>query len=140
MIKLKPPCIVVVRYILPAIRAQIAKELIDRHGLKRSEAAKKMGVTPAAVTQYLEMVRGGIATDVIESSEEAAEMVSQTAESLVRNEASVCDVLDKMCGVCQAMRSSGLICEMHKEILPALKGIEACERTAHLCPLLKANP
>ena len=131
---MKPPCIVIVRYILPAIRAQIAKELIEKHGLRRSEVAKKMGITPAAVTQYLERVRGGIAMDLVESSEEVAEMVSKTAEGLVKNELSVYDVLGKFCEVCRAMRASGLICEMHKEMLPALKAMETCERPLNFCP------
>ncbi len=135
-----PPCIVVVRYILPAIRAQIARKLINEYGLRRSEASKKMGVTPAAVTQYLERVRGEIANSMVESSEEAAEAVSQITEDMVKNEASMCEVLDKMCKACLAIRSSGLLCEMHKEMLPALKGREACERPSHLCPSLRANP
>lgn len=129
-----------VRYILPAIRAQIARKLINEYGLRRSEASKKMGVTPAAVTQYLEGVRGEIANSMVESSEEAAEAVSQIAEDLVKNEASMCEVLDKMCKACRAIRSSGLLCEMHKKMLPALKGREACERPDHLCPSLRANP
>lgn len=139
VISLKPPCIVVVRYVLPSIRVLIAKELIEKHGLKRSEAAKKMGMTPAAVTQYLERVRGGIAMDVVESSEEIAEMVSKTADGLIKDKISVCDVLGNICKVCRVMRSSGLLCEMHKEVLPALRGMEECERPAHLCPV-RGNP
>lgn len=135
-----PPCIVVVRYILPAIRAQIARELINGYGLRRSEASKKMGVTPAAVTQYLKGVRGEITSSMVEGSEEATGVVSQIAEDLVKNEASMCEVLDKMCKACRAIRSSGLLCEMHKEMLPALKGREACERPDHLCSSLRANP
>jgi len=135
-----PPCIVVVRYILPAIRAQIARELVNKYGLMRSEAAKKMGVTPAAVTQYLEGLRGDIASSMVESSEEVIDAVFQIAENLVKNEASICEVLDEMCKACRAIKSSGLLCEMHKETLPALKGREACERPDHLCPSLRANP
>lgn len=137
---MKPPCVVVVRYILPAISAQIAKELTERHGLKRSEVAKKMGVTPAAITQYLESVRGGTAIDLVESSEQAARMLSKTADGLARNELSVYDILDNICTVCRAMRSSGLICEMHKDVLPGLKGRQVCELPPKLCRLLKGVP
>lgn len=129
-----------VRYILPAISAQIAKELTERHGLKRSEVAKKMGITPAAVTQYLESIRGGTAVDLIESSEGVARMISKTADGLARNELSVYDILDNICKLCQTMRSSGLICEMHKDVLPGLKGREACELPPQLCRLLKGVP
>lgn len=129
---------VVVSYILPAMRAQIARELINKYGLRRSEASKKMGVTPAAVTQYLKRARGEITRCMVEDSEEVTEAVSQIAETLVKDEASMCEVLDKMCKVCRAMRSSGLLCEMHKKMLPTLKGREACERPDNLCPSLKA--
>lgn len=134
---MKPPCVVVVRYVLPTIRTLITRELVSKHGLKRSEVARKMGMTPAAVTQYLEGVRGGIATDVVESSEGISEMISKTADGLVKNEISICEVLGNICGVCRAMRSSGSICEMHKEVQPGLKGRENCEGPVHFCPLGK---
>jgi predicted transcriptional regulator len=139
-IGLIPPCIVVVRYILPTIRAEIARELVKRYGLRRSEASKKMGVTPAAVTQYLEGLRGETASSMVKGSEEATKVVSQIAEDLVRNDASMCEVLDKMCKACRAIRSSGLLCEIHKKMLPALKGWEACDRPDHFCPSLGADP
>lgn len=135
---MKPPCVVVVRYVLPAIRVLTARELVERYELKRSEVAQKMGITPAAVTQYLEKARGGIAVGVVERSEEATGIISQTADALAKNEGSTCDVMVNICEICRAMRASGLICEMHKETLPALKGREVCERLVHLCPIL--NP
>lgn len=135
---LKPPCVVVVRYILPAIRVLIARELVEKYGLKRIEVARKMGITPAAVTQYLEEVRGKTATSIVESSEKATGIISQIAEALVKNEVSVHDVMVEICEICRVMRSSGLICEMHKETFPVLKGRSDCEIPALLCPIL--NP
>ena len=140
MPKLKPPCLVVVRYILPAVSAHIAKELTERHGLKRSEVARKMGITPAAVTQYLESIRGGAAMDLIERSEEATQIIAKTADGLARDEFSVYDVLGNICAVCRAMRSSGLICKIHKDMLPSLKGRSECELPPQFCRLLKGNP
>ncbi len=49
---------VVVKYVLPAIRALIAKELVEKHGLKQVRAAERMGVTPAAVPNILK--RSGV--------------------------------------------------------------------------------
>lgn len=123
----KPPCIIVVRYILPALRVLIAKELIEKHGLKRVRAAEKMGITPAAVTQYLKNVRGETAVKMVESSDEAINTISKIANSLAKDEASVYDVLENMCRACRIIMSKGFICEMHKEILPALKENEVCE-------------
>ena len=124
---MKPPCIIVVRYILPALRVLIAKELVEKHGLKRVRAAEKMELTPAAITQYLKKVRGETAVKMVESSDEAIKIISAMTNDLAKDEASVYDVLQNICQICQTMRSKGLLCEMHKEILPALKRIEVCE-------------
>ncbi|NTU52776.1 MAG: Fis family transcriptional regulator [Chlorobiaceae bacterium] len=52
------PCEKAVWYYLPQIRADLAKELV-KTGMTQSSAAKKLGVTPAAVSQYLHKKRGG---------------------------------------------------------------------------------
>jgi predicted transcriptional regulator len=52
------PCEKAVWYYLPQIRADLAKELV-RSGMTQSRAAKMLGVTPAAVSQYLHKKRGG---------------------------------------------------------------------------------
>ena len=41
-----------VRYILPAIRREIARIFIEEHKLSQKEAAKILGLTEAAVSQY----------------------------------------------------------------------------------------
>ena len=125
--ELKPPCIIVVQYVLPALRVLIAKELIEKHGLRRVRAAEKMEVTPAAITQYFKKVRGETAVKMVESSDEVTEIVSKLANDLVEGEASVYDVLRDICEACQILMSRGLLCEMHKEILPALKESEVYE-------------
>jgi len=38
---LKPPCMTVVQYVLPAIRMVVAQELIEKHGLKQVDVAAK---------------------------------------------------------------------------------------------------
>ena len=51
------PCEKAVWYNLPQIRADIAAGLV-KTGMTQSQAAKKLGVTPAAVSQYLNKKRG----------------------------------------------------------------------------------
>ena len=43
---------------LPAIRRELAIALISTHGLSQREAAELLGVTPAAICQYLSKKRG----------------------------------------------------------------------------------
>ncbi len=51
------PCEKAVWYLLPQIRADLALELVAT-GMTQSEAAKRLGVTPAAVSQYIHKKRG----------------------------------------------------------------------------------
>ena len=51
------PCEKAVWYYLPQIRADLAIELV-KTGMTQSQAAKKLGVTPAAISQYIHKKRG----------------------------------------------------------------------------------
>ncbi len=51
------PCEKAVWYYLPQIRADMAIELV-KSGLSQSQTAKKLGVTPAAISQYIHKKRG----------------------------------------------------------------------------------
>jgi predicted transcriptional regulator len=41
------------KYLIPALRARIAESLIENHKLSQKEAARRLGVTQAAISQYL---------------------------------------------------------------------------------------
>jgi predicted transcriptional regulator len=41
------------KYILPVFRALVAKELVSTHHLTQSDAAKSIGTTQAAISQYV---------------------------------------------------------------------------------------
>ncbi|MCS7095397.1 MAG: hypothetical protein NZ988_06310 [Thaumarchaeota archaeon] len=70
--------------LLPSVRAALCKELLERHGLRRIQAAAILGVKPATVTHYLSKKRGSAWLNAIESSEEARKMISEVAESMAR--------------------------------------------------------
>ena len=123
---LKPPCMIVVQYILPSLRVAIARELVDEFGLKKTEAAEKMNVTPAAITQYLNKSRGEKAAGVIEGSDRIRDLVMDLAEDLMNDESPSDLQLMKLCRSCQAIRAEGLICELHKEAMPSLRELGTC--------------
>lgn len=111
-------------------------ELIEKHGMRKSEVAKKMGITPAAVTQYLNSLRGDAAMNLIERSEEAVKTIEKIVSDLANGKSSN-DVIENICAVCHAIRASGLICKMHKDMMPSLRGRSECEIPPELCHLLK---
>jgi hypothetical protein len=51
-------CDSMVRTLLPPMRAEMVSRLVQKQGLSQSDAAKKLGVTRAAVCQYMSIKRG----------------------------------------------------------------------------------
>jgi len=51
-------CDVLVRKILPSMRAEMVSRLVSERGLSQSEAARRLGVTRAAISQYVSGKRG----------------------------------------------------------------------------------
>jgi uncharacterized protein len=51
-------CEIMVRKYLPVMRAEMVLRLVRNEGVSQSDAAKRLGVTKAAVSQYLSGKRG----------------------------------------------------------------------------------
>lgn len=117
---MKPPCVTVVKYLLPAIRVLVTKELIEKYNLRRIEASEKMELTPAAITQYFKGERGTTLADEIAQSKNAMEMITELAEVLAKNEADSEEVIEKLCRICTIIRNEGTLCKLHKKDLPKL--------------------
>ena len=62
-------CDAMVRRYLPAMRAEMVFRLVNNQGFSQSDAAKKLGVSRAAISQYMSKKRGG--SGAIEFSGEA---------------------------------------------------------------------
>jgi predicted transcriptional regulator len=73
-------CESVARYLLPLYRAFAAKELIEKHNFTQVEAAKKLGTTQAAISQYMTSKRGH---GRIPNYEEIAPLVQNAAAKVV---------------------------------------------------------
>ncbi len=129
---MKPPCTIVVQHILPTLRLEIARELVEKYGMKRSDAANKMGVTPAAITQYLSRARGGSAATLIEGSGKVMELIDEISADIAGSESAIDVLLLKLCKACAAARSEGLICELHREAMPGLNDIRGCTCSLNL--------
>lgn len=117
---------VVVQYILPALRVSMAKELIDKYGMRKTEVAEKMDVTPAAITQYLNRSRGGVAYGMVERSSKVMDLLSDLTRDLAEGKSSPDKLLAKLCMACRAARAEGLICELHKGVMSSLREVESC--------------
>ena len=109
---MKPtPCEYLVWHGLPVLRKEIAKSMINDFGLKEKEAAKKLGVSTAAVSQYLSGKRGKI--DI--SNAEVLNEINVSAERIITKGDRV--VVSEICRLCKFFSS--------KKLFPYICG--ACE-------------
>ena len=85
---------------LPVIRREIAESMINDFGLSQKETAEKLGITPAAVCQYVSRKRGRI-----EISDNAVlKEIKISAENII--EANGKSVLSETCRICKILRVS----------------------------------
>ena len=97
-------CERVARYILPLYRAYVAKELIEKYDYTQVKAAKKLGTTQAAISQYMTSKRGhkgiknynGIAPLIKNAATEIAERMTTTEMSPEEFSQSFCDLCNSL--------------------------------------------
>lgn len=95
------PCEKAVWYYLPQIRADLAIELV-KTGMTQSQAAKKIGVTPAAISQYIHKKRG---TQSLKSKNYRQEIDS--AVKKICEEASAAELHHIVCNCCHLLQNEG---------------------------------
>ena len=77
------PCEYAVRAIFPSIRSSIARVLLREYGVSKYTIAKILGLSPAAVTFYIEGRRGDKYVRRIEESPELLGIVKKAAKLLL---------------------------------------------------------
>ena len=117
---MKPPCEVIVWYVIPTIRAELAKELV-KMGMSQKDIAERLGITQSAVSQYIKDKRGKgipINKDVRKGIKVLAKqvMVEQTPN----------ETIPGICMVCAIVKSSGALCDLHRKENAGLEGCDVC--------------
>lgn len=93
-------CELAVKYILPAFRSLIARNLIYKYNLSQVEAAKLLGITQAAVSYYLSEKRGK-KIKYFENLREMKELTSSVADRLEKGEMGYEEVMVEFCAICK---------------------------------------
>lgn len=103
--------------LIPAIRAILAKKLIKEYKMKEEIVAKVLGVTQAAISNYVRGIRGDIELiDKLLSVPEVMRKVDDIAQDLVSNRAYTPSTMAKFVELCNFMRYSFIICDVHHKI------------------------
>ncbi|KYH39977.1 MAG: transcriptional regulator-like protein [Candidatus Bathyarchaeota archaeon B26-2] len=103
-----PACEAVARYILPVFRSLVAKKLIEDYNFTQLEAAKRLGTTQAAISQYIHSKRGykslGEFRDALPEIQSAA---TETARRIATEKIGKEEVMSDFCRLCISLREKG---------------------------------
>jgi len=109
---MKAPCEVIVWDVLPGIRAALAEELVHE-GVSQKEASELLGITPAAISQYIAKKRGYKIEFQDAVKAEIKKLATEVRQGRVEN------VVQRICEICMKLREEGTVC-----------GLDTCGRTA----------
>jgi predicted transcriptional regulator len=84
-------CDTLARNLLPRLRAEMVHRLVYQHGVSQSEVAKRLGVSRAAISQYMSRKRGGQSTPLPRDMDE---IIDLWVHSVMSDDCSItlCDV------------------------------------------------
>ncbi len=95
-------------YLIPAIRRELARLLTRKHGLSYEKAGEILGVSKAAVSQYLSRKRAR----GIKFPDKIKQEIEKSAIRIARNEKLAVKEMLRLLGL---MKKSGFSCEICKK-------------------------
>jgi len=94
-------------FVIPVIRAELAKAMIEQ-GFNQKETAKLMGLTEAAISNYM---KGKRARSKIKFNDKITKEIKKSALKLMESKTSLSTEMQRI--IC-LVKKSGLICSLHK--------------------------
>jgi len=105
------------RTLIPALRAILAKKLMETYNIQEEDISKMLGVTQAAISNYIRGTRGNPELIIkLLSIKEVSEMIDEITSNLSTNMAYTPASLSKFIGLCNYIKSSLLICDIHHNL------------------------
>ncbi|MFH1325385.1 MAG: transcriptional regulator [archaeon] len=94
-------------YLIPALRKELAKIFINDYNMSQKKSAEILGITEAAVSQYLKSKRG----NEMNFSEDEMKKIRRTAGKIIKDEK---NLVKNLYDLCNLLKKSQAICEIHK--------------------------
>ncbi|MBE6493995.1 MAG: transcriptional regulator [Methanosphaera stadtmanae] len=107
---MKPPCEIVVWYVIPSIRSKLTKELLNL-GMKQKDISELLDITQPAVSQYIRDKRG----HEIEFNHDVDAYIKKMAKDISTGELEPIDLIPRICHVCKTIKTQEVLCQLHKE-------------------------
>ena len=108
---MKIPCELIVWYVLPSIRRELARELVEKHHLTQAEVARRFGVTDAAISQYLKSKRG--TNKELENSGKYEDFKQEVERAAIRI-MNGSDIVTETCKICEMVKRSGMLIKVYE--------------------------
>jgi predicted transcriptional regulator len=123
------PCEVAVKSVVPAIKALMARELVEKQGLKQEEAAEILGISQSAVSKYSTRARG-YALEV-DRTDEVQSLIGNMTTLLLDGTDHRTEFMQLFCETCMTIRKAGSMCMFCRKSDPKIK-LENCSFCTNL--------
>jgi predicted transcriptional regulator len=107
------PCEVAVKSVVPAVKAMIAQQLVNEHGMKQEQVAEILGISQSAVSKYSRKVRGHVIE--VDKVQEARPLIASMVIMLVNGQHQRPEFLRLFCETCGTIRKTGIVCQFCKK-------------------------
>ncbi len=115
----KQPCEIIVNYILPSVRAQLSKELVQL-GNSQRKVSKILEITPAAVSQYISGKRGY----ALNFDDDSLDILKKMAKEIHGN--GDVDIGKEVCNVCSHLWNEFTFEQLEKQFEGITDGCGEC--------------
>lgn len=95
-------------YLIPALRKEFAKIFIKDYKLTQKQTAEILGITEAAISQYLNLKRG----NEIKFTKKELNKIRASADEIMKNPEML---IKNLYNLCIYLRESKVICQIHKD-------------------------
>jgi hypothetical protein len=118
---MKAPCEIVVWYVIPAIRSELAKELLNL-GMKQKDVSEIMDITQPAVSQYITDKRGsGIKFD-----DNVKSLIKEFAVELHDGTSTKYDLISRTCYICKHIETVDVLNQLGMDVSDFGENCETC--------------
>ncbi len=102
----RPISDIIIKEVVPAMRAYIAKKLVEAYGLSQKQAAQKLGTTQPAISQYKRGVRGYKASSLFLQNQQVVDNLNNLAKTIATSEVSDYQITLELFKACEPLLGS----------------------------------
>ena len=112
---------------LPALRAMISRRLIEKYDMTQQEAADRLGLTQASISNYARKARGVMLN--LDTDPNIVKAADEVAAVLASGNPDHREALRLMTEVCDYIRLNHMLCRLHGDLEQGFQteGCYACD-------------